>query len=211
MNTDQLIAQLSSEALPTPPMSSPWRLATKWLIGLLVYSGALFLLIAPRADLGTQLQSPLFVLELVLLACMVISSTVSAALLSFPDMHQKSRIVRLPLVCFGLFTVLIGFHWLTSPPPMSAMSIKECVCTLFMTLYAFIPAVWLFFMMRNAKSTHPKACGSVVVIAAFGLGALILRLSEPNDDVMHFIVFHYIPMLAAALMGVALGRLLLRW
>lgn len=211
MDTNELIMQLSNEAVPTPPMPNPWRLATKWVLGLLVYSGALFVLIEPRADLVAQMQSPVFVLELALLLCMVISSTVSAAMLSFPDMHQKPEIARLPLVFFGLFAALMGFHFFASTTPVSARSMQECMCTLFITLYAFVPAAWLFFMMRNATSTCPRVCGSVVVIAAFSLGAFMLRLSEPNDDMMHFILFHYVPMLAAALVGVALGRKLLRW
>jgi hypothetical protein len=113
-------------------------------------------------------------------------------------------------VFFILFTALILYQWLAAPtlPPMA---MAECMCTLFITIYAFIPAVWLFFMMRDAASTQPAIAGSVVVLSAFSLGALMLRLSEPNDSIMHFIVFHYLPMLAAAIVGVMLGRKLLRW
>lgn len=210
MDTDQLIAQLSSEAPTKKPMASPARLAGKWLLGLAVYSVLLFALIEVRSDILQKLQSPLFLLELVLLLGIITTTTLSAATLSFPDLYQKPAMAQLPRIFFALFTVLMLFQSLKAPS-VAPLAMVECMCTLFITIYAFLPAIWLFYMMRHATSTKPAVAGSVIVLSAFSLGALMLRLSEPNDSAMHFIVFHYFPMLAAAFVGVVLGRKLLRW
>lgn len=210
MDTNQLIAQLSSDAPTRKPMASPWRRAAKWLLGLAVYSLLLFALIDPRPDLSQKLESLPFLLELALLVSMIATSTMSAATLSFPDVYQRPTLAKLPGACFLLFVALMLYQWLTAPV-IPSLAMVECMCTLFITIYAFLPAVWLFFMMRDATSTQPAFAGSVVVLSAFSLGALMLRISEPNDSIMHFIVFHYLPMLAAAYVGVVLGRKLLRW
>ncbi len=210
MDTNQLIAQLSSEAPTKKPMASPWRRAAKWLVGLAVYGLLLFGLIDPRPDFAQRLQTIPFLLELVLLLAIIITSTLSAATLSFPDHYQKPALARLPGVFFVLFIALMLYQWLTAPV-IPSLAMVECMCTLFITIYAFLPAVWLFFMMRDATTTQPAFAGSVVVLSAFSLGAVLLRVSESNDSIMHFIVFHYLPMLAAAYVGVVLGRKLLRW
>lgn len=210
MDTNQLIAQLSSEAPTKKPMANPMRRAAKWLFGLTVYGALLFGLIDLRTDITQKLESVPFLLELGLLLSIILTSTLSAATLSFPDHYQKPALAKLPGVFFILFIALMVYQWLAAPaiPPMA---MAECMCTLFITIYAFLPAVWLFFMMRDATSTQPAMAGTVVVLSAFSFGALMLRLSEPNDSIMHFIVFHYLPMLAAAMVGVVLGRKLLRW
>lgn len=210
MDTNQLIAQLSSDAPIIKPMASPWRRAAKWLLGLAVYSALLFGLIEPRPDIAQKLDSLSFLLELALLLGITITSIISAAILSFPDQYQRPAMAKLPGSCFLLFIALMLYQWL-SAPTITSLGMAECMCTLFITIYAFVPAAWLFFMMRDATSTQPALAGSVVVLSAFSLGALMLRISEPNDSIMHFIVFHYLPMLAAACVGVVLGRKLLRW
>lgn len=210
MDTDQLIAQLSSEAPSKKPMESPVRQAAKWLLGLLCYSALLFVLIEPRPDLAQKLRSLPFLIELLLLLGIMASSTLSAATLAFPDRYQQPTQARLPGIFFTLFMLFMLAQCLTAPA-ISTLTVAECMCTLFITIYGFLPTVWLFFMMRDATSTQPAFAGSVVVLSAFSLEALLLRISEPNDGLMHMMLYHYLPMLVAAYIGVLLGRKLLRW
>ena len=60
-------------------------------------------------------------------------------------------------------------------------------------------------------STHPYSAGSVALLAAFGIGALSLRLAEPTDSIMHVMLWHYLPMLSVAILGLWLGKLVLKW
>lgn len=43
------------------------------------------------------------------------------------------------------------------------------------------------------------------------MGALSLRLSEQTDSILHVIQWHYLPMIAVSLVGLWLGKTLLKW
>jgi hypothetical protein len=74
-----------------------------------------------------------------------------------------------------------------------------------------LPSAWTFFSMRQFASTHYRVAGSVVLLSAFSVGALWLRLHEQTDSIIHLIEWHYLPMIAVGLIGLLLGKMLLRW
>lgn len=57
----------------------------------------------------------------------------------------------------------------------------------------------------------PLQAGFIAVIAAVSVGAITLRLAEPNDQIAHLLVWHYLPSVFFASLGALLGRYLLRW
>jgi len=65
--------------------------------------------------------------------------------------------------------------------------------------------------MRKYASTHYRLAGSVALLSAFSVGAMWLRLHEVNDSIAHVIEWHYLPMLAIGLIGLWLGRVVLKW
>ena len=210
MDTNELIAHLSSQAAPTRVSKSPWHMALVWLVGFTIYVALAVLASGLRVDILAQLKTPLFALEIALLVALVVSCAVSAAVLSFPDRYQARRAAQMPLAFFALFAAIILFALITQAVPVE-LAIKHCECTLFMTFYALLPAAALFYSMRRAASTSPAAASCVAVLTAFAIGALILRLEEQTDSVSHVVMYHYLPMLAAALLGLMVGRKLLRW
>ena len=55
----------------------------------------------------------------------------------------------------------------------------------------------------------PPSIPLVSLLSAFSVGAL--RLHEVNNSVIHLIQRHYLPMLVFGLIGLWLGRVLLKW
>jgi hypothetical protein len=76
---------------------------------------------------------------------------------------------------------------------------------------ALLPAVWVLYAVRKFASTRARLAGLVIVLAAFGVGALWLRLHEVNDSILHIVQWHYLPMLAFSLIGFGIGKWALRW
>ena len=74
-----------------------------------------------------------------------------------------------------------------------------------------LPALWMFFLMRNFASTHPYSAGSIALLSAFSMGALSLRLTESTDSIMHVVQWHYLPMVVAGVLGLWLGKKFLKW
>lgn len=207
---EQLVSALAEQAEPVRPAAHPFALAAKWAVAAALYLAVALAVSGLRADLAQALHNPWYVAELAALLLIFLATTVSAAVLGFPDLHQKHAPAYAPLWLFGLFVLLLGFAWLADSPP-APLPVHNWQCSLSITLVALLPAAWTLYSLRNYASTHSRLAGSIALLSAFSVGALWLRLHEVNDSIYHVVLWHYLPMLAAGLLGLWLGRRLLRW
>ena len=148
--------------------------------------------------------------EIATLFAILVSTALSAALLSFPDLHQMRRIAFAPVVTFALFLLVMLLAWQADSPP-AALPAHSFECTACITLLALLPAAWTFFDMRKFASTHYQWAGSIVLLSAFSVGALWERLHEVNDSILHVVEWHYLPMIAVGIVGLWLGKVILKW
>ena len=207
---EQLVESLAADTTKVKPAAHPYALALKW-----IGAGAAYLVVALaaaglRPDLAHALQNPLYIAELVALLLIFLATAFSAALLAFPDMHQKPALAYAPVALFALFVLLMLVAWHADNPP-APLPVHSWQCTLSISLVALLPAVWTFYAMRRYATTHVRLGGSIAVLSAFSIGALWLRLHEVNDSIHHVLLWHYLPMLAAGLIGAWLGKKLLNW
>jgi hypothetical protein len=211
MHSDDLIKQLAVGVTPVKKGLSPFALAFNWLAIMCVYSLVVMLIMGGRADLYTQMKSPLFISEILSLAGLVASSTLSAALLSYPDLYQKRKLLSLPYFFAALFLTVLVVAWLADNPPAPPPEEEGWICLLSISLIALFPSAGIFYAVRRMATTHATHAGCCAVLAAFGIGALLLRLEEQTDSISHIVLWHYLPMLAVAYIGMQLGKLLLKW
>lgn len=209
-NIQDLIETLAEDAGAVKPAPHPFMLGAKWLGMAAIYLAASLLATGLRPDWAAKFHSPWFVAEIAALLLVFIATVFSAALLSFPDMHQMRRIAAAPLAAFLLFVLVLFFAWRADNPP-APLPVHSVECTLSILLMTLLPASWTFYFMRRHASTHCGMAGSVALLSAFSAGALWLRLYEVNDSIAHVIEWHYLPMLAIGMLGVWLGRRILKW
>lgn len=207
---EQLVETLAGEAGRVRPMPHPLRLSLVWIAAAAVYLAAALALSGLRPDLLRKFHDPWFVAELVCLLGIFLATTVSAALLVFPDLHQKRRLAWSPAWLFAAFPVFLYLSWHADNPP-APLPVHSYECTLDIALFMLLPAAWTLYAMRNSASTHYRLAGAIALLSAFTVGSLWLRLHEGNDSVVHVIQWHYLPMLGLGLIGLWLGRLLLKW
>lgn len=209
-DTEKLIASLAHDIAPVKASLHPFVLGAIWLGGAAVYIVLILMVFDARSDWLLKLETPLFLAEIVLLAGIIVVTCLSAALLSFPDMHQKRRLAFAPVLMGLLFLLVLCMAWFAddpaSPPPAHSVE-----CTVSIAMLALLPAIWMFYTMRGFASTHPYYAGCVALLAAFSIGALSLRLNEQTDSIMHVIQWHYLPMIGVAIAGLWLGRRILKW
>lgn len=209
-NINELIDKLAQEGTAVKPARHPVLLSMEWIAVAVFYLAIALMISGFRSDLMVKLHEPLFAAEIAALAAIFISTSFSAALLSFPDLHQKRRIVLAPAITFALFVLVMYLAWHTDQPP-SPRPIHSIECTLSISMFSILPAAWIFFVMRKFASTHQYWAGSVALLSAFSVGALWLRLYEPTDSISHVIDWHYLPMIAVGLLGLWLGKIALKW
>ncbi len=209
-NTEQLIKALSEDAGKVRAAPHPFTLSLKWAGAAAVYLAALLAVSGLRPDLLHAFDRPWFAAELASLLGIFIATAVGAALLAFPDLHQKRGIAFAPLAMFVLFLAVIFFAWHADRPP-APLPAHTFECTSCIILVALPPAAWTFYTIRKLASTHYYLAGCLAVLSAFSIGALWLRLHEVNDSIAHVVEWHYLPMLAAGFIGLWLGKVILKW
>jgi hypothetical protein len=209
-NIDELISKLAQDAPAARPAPHPVALSMVWIAAAAVYLGMALMISGLRPDLPLQLQRPWFIAEIVALAGILASASLSAALLSFPDLHQMRKAALTPLVLFAVFLLLMLFSWHADNPP-APLPVHSFECTLSIILVALLPAAGMLYAMRRFASTHYHWAGAIALIFAFSIGALWLRLHEINDSIMHVIEWHYLPMIGFGIVGLWLGKVILKW
>jgi hypothetical protein len=209
-NIDDLVATLAQDAAAVKPAPHPFWLSLKWTGAAAAYLAVSLAFSGPRPDLLERFHSIWFVAEIVALLGVFIVTSLSTALLAFPDLHQKRRLAFAPIVAFTLFLGVMFFAWLADTPP-SPLPVHSFECTFSITLMTLLPAAWAFYSLRQYASTHYRLAGSAALLSAFSVGALWLRLHENTDSIAHLIEWHYLPMLVIGLGGLWLGKLLLKW
>jgi len=209
-NLDDLVENLAREATAVKPAPHPYLLGLIWTLGAVAYLAVSLLVSGLRPDLMRTLHEPWFLAEIVSLVLIFVSTTLSAAVLAFPDLHQMRRAAWSPAVAFTLFLVVMVLAWRADSPP-APFPVHSFECTVSIALFALLPALWTFFPLRKFATTHYRWTGSIALLSAFSVGALWLRLHEINDSILHVILWHYLPMLAIGLIGLWLGKKLLKW
>jgi len=214
VDTKQLINQLSAEATPIKVVR-PERYAALLLALLSIYAiCAQCWLEGFRPDLAMQLTRPLFILELLLLAAMLVSSAVASVYAMLPDGAQRKTLMRLPYLFSGGMLALVIFQLFL---PQDARMVMPSAtshtheCTMYIAFSSILPAALIFGLLRKGASVMPMQAGLLAVIAAVSVGAITLRLAEANDEIMHLLTWHYLPSIFFASLGALLGRYLLRW
>lgn len=209
-NIDELIDKLAQDTATVKPAPHPFMLSIEWMVVAVFYLAVTLMISDVRHDLLPKLHDTRFAAEIAALIGILISTSLSAALLSYPDLHQKRRMVLAPIATFALFVLVILLAWQadTAPAPLPIHSFE---CTISITLASLLPAAWTFYVMRKFASTHTHWAGGIAFLFAFSIGALWLRLYEQNDSIMHVIQWHYIPMFGFGLIGMWLGKKVLRW
>lgn len=209
-NLDSLVESLAADVRPVKKLLSPLRLTLLWSAAAVIYLVVTLLLSGFRTDIAQSLRNVWFDMELLALLLLFVSASLSAAVLAFPDLHQKRALAWAPLVSLVLFIVVMTGAWLADSPP-SPKPVHSIECTISITLTALLPALWTFLSLRRYASTHSHWAGSVALLSAFSVGAIWLRLHEETDSIAHVVAWHYLPMLAIGVIGFWLGKRLLKW
>ena len=207
---EELVDSLARDAAPVKPAPHPFMLSLGWMAGAAVYLVLSLWLSSLRPDLMQKFHEPWFIAEMAFLVLLFVATSLSAAVLAFPDLHQMRKAAWAPAGLFALFIVIIFFAWRADVPP-APLPVHSFECTVSITLFSLLPAAWTFFSMRKFACTHYRWAGSIALLSAFSVGALWLRLHELNDSIIHVIQWHYLPTLGIGLIGWWLGKRLLKW
>lgn len=212
MDTNQLIDALVIEGAQRP-LPSPMKQALVWLAGALLYVTALTAFNGVRSDIADKLDSPIFMLELVLLFATASSAALAALYLSRPDGHQMPWLRYVPIGFAALWaaTAFAGAPEVSLVDILQSLTAGQFDCPWNILMLSAPPGVVIFFIIHKGATIRCCWAGGMAALGATSLGYLWMRVIEQNDGMAHLIVWHALPILLMCIVGMMAGQMVLRW
>lgn len=213
MNTDDLIARLSTDVAPVSRHAVRWRLFTGLFLGALVAAGILALALGVRPDLHIAMRGFAFWMKwgyTLSLALVALGMTVQ---LARPDSGRVrwAWLLAIPVVMLAgagameLIRTPPG-EWLTMWLGHSWMICPWIVLGLAMPI--FVGLLWSF---RRLAPTRLRAAGAAAGLAAGAFAATVYCVHCPEVSAIFVLTWYSLGILLAASLGALLGPRLLRW
>ena len=216
MDTNKLIENLASEAKPVKRiLPLPARVVLWSLFAIVIIASWIPILGGLRYDLSTVIIKPRFIIESALLLIAAFTATYTTFRLSYPDIkierNTRNLIILSSLIWAGVnIHILFGCtHETLSRAANAPNLINHCLVDL--STMIILPASLLFYLIWKSSSVRPKWAGYTAMIAATSIGALGMRYLCPVDESAHLLLWHFLPVIGFAGLGIILGRLILKW
>lgn len=212
METDHLIARLSTEVVPVQRLPRPLSCLAIWLALSIPYIALIVALMSPRADLSAKFLDTIFVAE----QSAALATGILAALAAFSSVvpGRSRRFLLLPLISWALWFASVGVGCLKDviDVGLSGLSFKiDLICLPATTVVGFGPAVAMAYLLRRGAPLYPYLSAFLGGLAAAGLGNFGLRLFHTQDASLMVLVWQLgSVMLLTAAFGLA-GPKLLNW
>jgi hypothetical protein len=211
MTTERLVDQLVADLAPVRLLRGADRRALAWAAFALLCVGAGAGALGFRPDLAARLRDPAFLLENASLLLLFALAARSAFHLSVPG-AERATTRPAPLCGLLAWALLLAFRAAADPngalPPHGAPAGWSCVAR--MTFLAIVPAIAGLGMLRRAAPLARGWAGLWALFSAGGLAILGTQLLCPKDGPGHVVLWHLVPLLITGLLGLGLGRWLLR-
>jgi len=213
MKTEHLIQLLTDEG-PKKPMLHPMIQTLIWLLVMFFYILFFAGYTGLRPDFAEKLFNANYFTELLLLIGIGASSAWAAFCLARPDGHQMPRLKLISFV-FILLWLVIAFsgyaNHINGQDLMHSMSLKQYDCPAHIALFSLPPGIALFMFIRTGNTTQYYWAGAMATLSVTSFGYLLMRIIEANDNPGHLIIWHALPIITISLLGIMMGKLVLKW
>jgi hypothetical protein len=182
MNTDDLIAELSSTATPVRRLAPPMARALGWLAAIAVLAAVPIVLRSNLPVFAQRAADPRMAIELFATLATGVAGVIAAFHLSIPG--RSSAWAWLPAPFALLWVVVSGVGCLQFLPEQeqAGWALGQRHYCFFFLLGVGLPlAGLLVLVLRRAHPLQPRLVASVGALGVAGLAAFILQFFHPFD------------------------------
>lgn len=212
MRTEELIARLAADARPLRPLRSPLVRAAIWLACALPWVLAVIWIMGPRADLGTRMTDPRWLIEEGAAFATAVTAAAAAFCAGVPGRARwESFMPLLPLaVWLGVLGQGCVHDWLQLGPAGLVLS-PDWLCLPGIVLVGAGPAVAIALMILRGSPIAPATTTALAALAAGGLAGAALPVFHREDASLMVLVWQAGTVLGLTGLAGAAGRKILRW
>lgn len=204
-DTDKLIAQLGRDLKPVKPLAGAGTLALILAtLSLAATFGAIEIFTKGiRDDWQVMFNDHLCQTAGIFVAGVL--AAYAAFKLSVPDTRIRTP-ERMILGLASFIWVLLIAAQIGAEPPEAGY--RNCLTDF--SLLFIIPFAAGVFMTTRAAPVWYGWAGYALALSVGSFSALGMRFACPNEQPAHLLVWHYLPVLGFAIIGIALGQILLK-
>jgi len=212
MRTDDLIGSLAAEGAkkPLPPV---YVQVVGWMLGTFVWFFIFGCFHGVRPDLLDKVSNPFYLVELVCLAALGLYGAVVALFLARPDGAARRGIWYVLTFLCGAAGLVMAYNMYAAPalPLNEVLDVQQFDCTKCIIALSVPPAIAIFLLVRSGAPLQAGRAGFLGAAAVAVLAYLCMRILEANDNLLHLLLWHALPVFVLSMVGWALGRVFLRW
>lgn len=215
MNTEALIAELSTALRPVPRGATRTLLRKGLIVGAVVAGVAVLFWpsLGPRRDIAEAVATASFWIKLFYTVSIASLGFVALDRLSRPD-AAKLHWTRLLWPPVAALAAIVAMRWAAVPASASTafwMGSSWWECPAYVTALASPVFVGLIWAMARLAPTRLKAAGAAAGLVSGATGASIYALHCAEASPGFVLVWYSLGLGAATALGAALGPRLLRW
>jgi hypothetical protein len=202
MTTEELVQELAQQGQPIKRLHHPLRRFLLWAAVSMIAVVLGLTMLGIRSDLTAVWSQSL---QIVLAIGLAASSVSSVLLLSVPSRWSRS-VYLVPVGFLTAWTALNIYASITAGHHGIGSGLN---CVRNILVLSVLPGFLLYAALR---ATAPLRSGYVVFLATLGistLSCLATRFVCPQDGAVHFLVWHYMPVLLLSAASALGGHLIL--
>ena len=210
MKTDDFIEGLARSVEPVAPLQRPWRRATMWFVGAVVYLGMLSVMMSSGMTF-TGIELPDLLAHV---AAIGVSAAAAAAAFASVIPGASTRALPWPVVAVTVWVgmLLVGsLHEWQTLGAVDLGSQREWRCVAMIALGGAVPALGMAFMLRDGAPLMPRTTMALAVLAAAGLANVGACVSHPHPSSAAILIWHGATVLSLVAASALLGRVVLSW
>lgn len=210
MQTDDLIARLSSDLAPAPRHWAGRWLALGGIAGLAGGVALWLLLFGPRPDLPDAILTGAFWIKLLYTAALSGAGLWLLARAGRPGaaLSPPAFASMVPVALLGVAAILALLEPETT---FARLALGQSLASCFIALLSLPALAAAFWALRHLAPTRLAQAGAGAGFFAGSEGALLYSFSGTEDGAPFVAVWYTFGILLTATLGAFLGRSLLRW
>ena len=210
MNTDQLIERLVADVRPVRRLLNPAERGALWMAVAAVSVAAGLTYFGIRRDIRTIWFDVGFVTRALLLLATMWLAVVAAFRMAVPGAETRVFARYWPVAGLGVVLALLTAEVVVTAIVADVGSPLRAVhCIQKVALVGLVPAVASILLVRRGWAAEPRWTLVLGMLASGAAGALTAEVSCPIHAPLHILLWHMLPVVVVAALGVVLGNVLL--
>ncbi|MEM7027108.1 MAG: NrsF family protein [Pseudomonadota bacterium] len=213
MDKLELIEKLSEEGA-AKPLPHPFKQSLIWIVGIIVFMGAVISIEGFRFDINEKIQSLPFILEIILLLATGISALTISIYDSRPAGLPSNKLRAIPFILIVIWFYAAyseSMYMLNMENFIQSVKSDGYMCTCHILLVTVLPLFILFYFIRMGASVHQGWTGGMATLGVCSFTYLFMRFVEANDDIVHLLVWHALPIVIFCLISIKVSKKFLHW